>query len=308
MKRLKIDLSECGYTPNISMFRNFTNAVAGTGAVFAALHVFIGYMGFDKTPNENTGEIPRFLDVAEYRYYIMLFLLFALIPIASGIFRKIPAVTLLPAAVTVTYVLLLFDADLLTKGPMTFLLFSLFSFAGHTYVSLCSQKKRAIDLYRYVTALIGVTASAWALKVYFSAPSAFERLLSSLKPDESLDGLSAVWRYERLGVLAETFDAGNRNYYLIVALCGILLSALLVALPKWKPLIAISAIALTGYLAYLVGWQKLSYYPMLFAVPLILLAVGCFVYSAVPPVQEAEKKEPTEDGGAPHSTEEGITE
>lgn len=300
MKRLKIDLSEYGYTPTISMFRNFTNAVAGTGAVFAALHVFIGYMGFDKTPNENTGEIPRFLDVAEYRYYIILFLLFALIPIASGIFRRIPAVTLLPAAVTVTYVLLLFDADLLTKGPMTFLLFSLFSFAGHTYVSLCSQKKRAIDLYRCVTALIGLISSVWALKIYFSAPSSSERLLETLKPDEALDGLSAVWRYERLGVLAETFDAGNRNYYLIIALCGILLSALLVLLPKWKPLIAISAIALTGYLAYLVGWLKLSYYPMLFSVPQILLSVGCIVYSAVSPVKREETAEAAEG-----STEEG---
>lgn len=305
MKGLKLDLSECGYTPEISMFRKFTNVIAGTGATFAAMHVFFGYMGFDKTPSETTGEVPRFLNVAEYRYYIVLLLLFALVPIVSGIFRKLPALALLPAYVTATYVLLLYDADVLKAGPMTFLLFSLFTVAGHTYITLCSKKRLAADLYRYVTALVGVVASAWALKVYFSASDAPTRLLTILKPDAKLDGLSAVWRYERLQVLAETFEAGDHVYYLAVALCGILLSALLVVFPNRKPLIAIPAILFSGFLCYLVGSQRLSYYPMLFALPLLFLVVGCIVYCATPIAPRLKKKddafsedEPTAEEGA----------
>ena len=301
MKRLKFDLSECGYMPEISMLRNFTNVIAGTGATFAAMHVFFGYMGFDKTPNEATGEVPSFLDVAEYRYYIVLFLLFALVPIVSGLLRRLPALALLPACVTATYVLLLYDADVLTAGPMTFLLFSLFTVAGHTYVALCSKKRLAADLYRYVTAFVGATASLWALKVYICAPDASVRLLSILKPDEALDGLSAVWRYERLRVLAEVFEAGNHVYYLVAALSGILLSVLLAALPRLKPLIAALAVLFAGYLFYLFGWQKLSYYPMLFVFPLLLLAVGCIIYCVTPlspSVERAGDGASEEDSGS----------
>ncbi len=281
MKTGKLDPTDLGYSPKISMLRNFTNTIAGTGVVFAAMHVFFSYMSFDKTPDRVTGEVPRFLDVAEARYYLILLLLFFLTAAVSGFFRALPALALLPATATTTYILLLFDADVLTAGPMTFLIFSLFLIAGNTYIALYAAGRWSGVLFRSVFSVVGVTASAWAFKVYLSAPSAAERLSTYLVPSAELDGLSAVWRYERLGVLKATFEAGNRWSYLAVAVCGVLLSAILLLFPRFKMLISPVAIAFVGFLSYLVTFEKLSYYPMLFTVPLVLLAIGCLVHASM---------------------------
>lgn len=279
MANRKFDPSEFGYSPMLSMLRKFTNTIAGTGAVFAALHLFFRYMSFDKTPSEITGEVPRFFDEAEVRYYFLLLLMFLATALISGIFRAFPTLALLPASVTTTYILLLFDADVLTAGPMTFLIFSLFLVAGYTYIALSAGGKRTNLLFRSVWSLLSVLASAWALKVYLAAPSASECLGAYLVPSAELDGLAAVWRYERLGVLKETFEQGNRDYYLTVALCGLLLSILLVVLPRFKCVLTICSIGLVGFLSYLVTFEKLSYYPMLFTAPIMLAAIGCLIHA-----------------------------
>lgn len=278
--RLKFDGSEFGYTPKISMFHKFTNTIAGTGVAFAALHLFFQYMSFDRTPSEITGEVPQFLDLPEVRYYFILLLMFLSTAIVSGIFRAFPALALIPSSATTTYILLLFDADVLTAGPMTFLIFSLFLIAGYTYIALFAGGKWTNLLFRSVWALIGVVASAWAFKVYLAAPSAAERLNTYLVPSAELDGLSAVWCYERLEVLKSTFEAGNRWSYLAVALCGILLSAILMLLPRLRPVLFMLSITLVGFLSYLVTFEKLSYYPMLFAVPIMLMAIACLIQAA----------------------------
>lgn len=279
MKRWKIDPTEFGCAPGISVFRKFMNTVAGTGAVFAGLHVFFCYMSFDKTPSKITGEVPRFLDLAEARYYLVLLLLFLLTGVVSGIFRVFPAFTLLPASATTTYILLLFDADVLTAGPMTFLIFSLFLVVGYTYIAFSARGKWSNLLYRSVWALIGIIASAFAFKVYLTAPNAAESLRDYLIPNQELDGLSAVWRYERLGVLKQTFEQGSQDHYLWVSLCGILLSAFLVVFPRQKVLLAICSIGLVGIFSYLVIFEKLPYYPMFYAVPIMLMAIGCLIHA-----------------------------
>ena len=279
MTKRRLDPTAFGYSPRISMLRRFTNTIAGTGVVFAAMHVFFRYMSFDKTPNEATGEVPRFLDLAEARYYLVLLLFFLLTACVSGFLHAIPALSLLPSAATTTYILLLYDADVLTAGPMTFLIFSLFLIAGYSYIALYAGGKWSGLLFRSAWALVGSAASVWAFKVYLAAPYAAERLSECLVPSAELDGLSAVWRYERLETLKATLEAGNRWSYLAVALCGLLLSALLVVLPRLKPVIFMLSIALVGFLSYLVTFEKLSYYPMLFSAPLILLSVGALVHS-----------------------------
>ena len=74
---MKWRLPEIEYERDVTVFRKFTDVIAGTGTVFAALHVFIGYMSFDDTPSA-TGEVPHFFDQIEYRYYLILALMFAL--------------------------------------------------------------------------------------------------------------------------------------------------------------------------------------------------------------------------------------
>lgn len=280
MFALKQKLPEVGYSKNISMFRKFTNVIAGTGAFFAALHVFFGYMGFDKTPSETTGEIPSFFDEAEYLYYIALGGFFVLTVLVSAIFRRFPALALLPSIATTTYLMLLFDADALTAGPMTFLLFSLFVAAGHTYVALSSGDAFAKDLFRYVFAFVGLVAAVWALVVYFRAPSAPEAFAEALKPSAELDGLWAVWKYERIEALTLTFEAGDAVHYLRIALCQMISVILLILLPKLKLLLRAVSVLTIGYLVILVGWQELSYYPMFFAVPMIAHCVAILVFCA----------------------------
>ena len=278
MKRWRLDSEEFGYTPRISVFLKFLNTIAGTGVAFSVMHVFFSYMSFDKTPSEVTGEVPRFFDEAEARYYLILLLMFFLTAVVSGVFRLMPALAVLPATMTTTYVLLLFDADVLTAGPMTFLLFSLFLVAGYSYIALCGDGKWTNLLFRSVIALVGIIASVWAFKVYLAAPGAADSLRECLVPNVELDGLSAVWRYERLQALTNAVSLGNRGYYLVASLLGLLLSTLLMLLPQFKLLLTVFSIGFVGFLSYIVTFGRLTYYPMFFAVPLMILSIGCLMH------------------------------
>ena len=283
----KWKLPEIEYSKNISMFRKFTNVVAGTGTVFALLHVFFGYMSFDKTPNQSTGDVPSFFDEAEYRYYLVLALLFLLSIVVSAVFRRIPALALLPATATTTFLLLLFDAELLPKGPMTFILFSLFVFAGNAVISMYAEGEGARAAFRYVISFIGLFAAGWAAAIYFRAPGAAEQIFGTVKPLEELDGIAAVQQYERLEALASLDASGDVIHYLGIAIALILSIAATLFLTWNKGMARVCSLVLMGYLCVAFSFSHLAYFPMFLVVPAFAYCIGCQIYcsarEAVPP-------------------------
>lgn len=262
------------FQKDVSMFRRFTNVIAGTGAAFAALHVFIGYMGFDKTVNETTGDVPRFLDVPEYQYYLILLGMFLLSLLTAVVLNRIPAAAVLPAAATTTYILLLFDADQLTEGKMTFLLFSIFVLAGNLAAALYVKGNSSKTVLRYLLCLIGLFSAGWAITVYLRAPGAAEALYGTVRPLEELDGIGAVQRYERLEALAKLAEEGLAKKYLQIALAQMITAIVTLFFPKRKLLYVAVALLSLGHLAVLFAWGELPYFPMFFVVPMIVYVIG----------------------------------
>ena len=279
------------FNQDVSMFRRFTNVIAGTGAAFAALHVFIGYMGFDKTPDEKTGDVPSFLDVAEYRFYLILMALFALSLLTAVILNRIPAAAILPAAATTTYILLLFDANKLTEGKMTFLLFSIFVLAGNLAVSLYVKGDFAKTVLRYLLCLIGLFSAGWAVTIYLRAPGAAEALYGMTRPLEELDGLAAVQRYERLEALVELETLGFAKKYLQIALAQMITAIVTLFLPQKRFLYVAVALLSLGHLAVLFTWGELPYFPMFFVVPMIVYVIGTVALGISGGAEPAPKKE-----------------
>ena len=271
------------------MYRKFTNVIAGTGTVFALLHVFIGYMGFDKTPSETTGETPSFLDLPEYWFYLALAAFFALTVVVSAIFRKRPAIVLVPATVTVTYVLLLLDADQLTKGKMTFTLFALFVFAGYLLIAASVRGKRGRELLLNVLCFMGAFMAGWAITVYFRAPGMIEQMVGAVKPIETLDGIPAMWAFERRKALAELAEAENHIHYLVIPAIQIVSAFFATMLPRVKLLTRLSSLVLFGYICVSFSFAQFSYAPMFFLVPMLAYVIGCQVLCALPaPEADAE--------------------
>ncbi|MBO5270352.1 MAG: hypothetical protein J6B77_06175 [Clostridia bacterium] len=291
------------FSKNISMFRKFTNVIAGTGTVFALLHVFIGYMGFDKTPNATTGEVPKFLDVPEYQFYLVLALGFLLSLLTAAIFRKLPSLALIPATATTTYVLLLFDAEALTEGKMTFILFSLFVFAGNLAVSLYARGRFSRDLLRYVVCCMGVFFAGWAITIFFRAPGMAEQMYGAVKPIEDLDGIGAVRAFERNQALAALAEEEHEMSYMILAALQFLAASATLILPRVKVLTRVLSLGLFGYIAVAFAFSHLSYYPMLFVVPMLAYVVVCQALAAVPEPEEDEEEPSVQD--EPEATEKG---
>lgn len=303
---MKWSLPDIEYTRNISMFRKFTNVIAGTGTVFALLHVFIGYMSFDETPNASTGEVPKFFDNVEYRYYLLIAAFFALSVVASWLLNRLPALTVLPSAATTTFLMLLFDADRLPKGPMTFLQFSLFVLAGNMIVTLFAKGSLHREMLRYVVSGIGLFAAGWAVMIYFRAPNAVDQLFGLVPPIEALDGIEAVQRYERLVALSELAGAGNHVYYLRVALAQLLAAAAVLLLSRYRTLTGISAVLMFAYPAVLFSFSHLTYFPMFCVVPMLVFSVGCAILCLTreKPATEGATEEGTDDESKPQDVEE----
>ena len=304
---------------SISMLRAFTVFFAGLGAFCAALHVFIGYMSLDKTPNETTGIVPSLFDNTEYLYYTYIAVLFFVTAVLLSVLRRIPSVTLLPAAANVTYLLLLFDAEILLKGKMTFILLALFVFAGCAAVALFRGGRLHRDLYCYMIASIGLFPAGWAIAIYFRAPLAEAQLFGAYKPVEELDGRGAVLAYERLRSLAELMKADLYSHYLWAAIPVIVAVALFLFLPKRRLLVRICALLSVPYALVAFSFERLTYFPMFCVVPFLLCFAGIYAFTAFDPMEEevgsvsvAEKSaSPSEpemsggdDGDAPSDTEE----
>lgn len=280
-----------GNEKNVSMFRHFTNVIAGTGAFFAALHVFIGYMSLDKTPNETTGEIPKLFDNTEYIFYAGIAVLFFLTLLVSVIARRLPAIAILPSASTVTYLLLLYDADILLKGKMTFILFALFVFAGTLTVALLKKGRLHREFLRYTVAALGVMAAGWALTIYFRAPLAEGLLFGSFKPIKELDGLSAVLAYERLQALVELAKTEFAKHYLWSGVFAVLAAAVFLLLRKFRTVVRILLVLSLLYVLIAFSFGEMPYFPMFCVVPILLSFVGMMAFTLVEPEKETPRGE-----------------
>lgn len=299
----KLKLPTTDYPKNISAFRKFTNVIAGTGAVFALLHVFIGYMNFDPKPNASTGDVPKFFDEEGYLYYLVLAGFFALSVIVAGLLHRLPALALVPSAATTTYLLLLLDADYLVEGKMTFILFSLFVLAGNTVGTLYANGEFHREFFRFTVCAMALFAVGWAITVFFRAPAASEQIFGMVEPIESLDGRAAVERYERLKALSEIAKAEDAMHYLRVSLVGLLSAVATLFLPHLKVLVRTLAVLLLGYTCVLFSFSELTYFPMLFVVPILFYCVGCLLYTPfeAPPAEETPADEEDPDGTEPPS-------
>lgn len=294
---MKWRLPEIEYERDVTVFRKFTDVIAGTGTVFAALHVFIGYMSFDDTPSA-TGEVPHFFDQIEYRYYLILALLFALTVIVSKLFQRLPALVLLPATATTTFVMLLYHAKHLPKGPMAFLQFSLFAIAGCMIVTLMAKGWLHREIFRYVICGLGLFSAGWALMIYFRAPNAINELFGLIPPIEALDGIEAVQRYERIEALAALAEADHHVHYLRVALAQILSAAVVLLLPRYKFVTGLSGLLMFAYPAFLFSFSYLTYYPMFCLVPIMVFAAGCIALCLSRAVPDEDEELLTEEGEA----------
>lgn len=271
LQRIVRGLREEEWLGRLSILRTFINVIAGTGACFAALHVLIGYIDFDGELNEVTGDTPKFFDQEEYRYYLLLACFFALTILVSAVLRRFPEMAMVPALATSTYVMLLFDEGLLTAGKMTFLVFSLFVFLGHTALAFhwdeCYNEHRA----RRIACLFGALIGVLAVTVYFRAPKAAEEILVALRPDADIEGEAAARAYRRLDLLAELFEAEHHMAYFRVGLLQIITALVIYFFPRRRLIGRVLSIGAFGYTVVQFFAENLGYFPMLYVMPIVLV-------------------------------------
>lgn len=271
LQRIVRSMREEEWLGRLSLLRTFINVIAGTGSVFAALHVIIGYIDFDGELNEVTGDTPKFFDQEEYRYYLILACFFALTILVSAIARRFPEIAIVPALCTSTYVMLLFDEGLLTAGKMTFLVFSLFVFLGHTALAFdwdeCYREQRA----RRIVCLFGVLVGILAVTVYFRAPLAAEEILVALRPDADIEGEGAARAYHRLELLSRLFEEEHHMAYFRVGLLQIITALVIFFFPRRRFIGRVLSIGTFGYTVVQFFAEKLEYFPMFYVMPIVLI-------------------------------------
>ena len=258
----------------VSLLRTFINVIAGTGVAFAALHVIIGYIDFDGKLNASTGETPKFFDEEEYRYYLILAGFFLLTLLVSSFAQKFPEIVILPSMCTATYVMLLFDESILTAGRMTFLMFSLFVFAGYTALAVYRDEQNGDVRARQMICLIGFLIGVLALTIYFRAPKAAEDFLTALKPDADIEGERAARAYRRLKALSELFESTNHVSYLRIGLLYMMTALVVFFFPKLRFIGRALTVVSFGYMVVQFFAEKLEYFPMFYVMPMVLVFFG----------------------------------
>ena len=279
----------------VSLLRTFINVIAGTGAVFAALHVIIGYIDFKGKLNAATGETPKFFDEKEYRYYLILAGFFLLTMLVSALSRRLPAVTIFPAMGTATYVMLLFDESILTAGRMTFLMFSLFIFAGFTALAFYHDEQSGDVRARQMVCVLGLLVGILALTIYFRAPKAAEDILTALKPDADIEGERAARAYQRLKALSELFESTNHVSYLRVGLLHMITALVIFFFPKIRFIGRTLSVISLGYVVVQFFAEKLEYFPMFYAMPMVLVFFGYQTFYSGSVISVFAKAEPQLD-------------
>lgn len=278
MSRLGECLPKNEYTKQISMLWVFTNVIASVGSVFAALHVLIGFITFQGEVDPATGDKPKFFDDEVYVFYLILTVMFACAPLVAYLFRRLPALALIPSMATVTYLMVLFDEDLLKAGPMTFLIFSIFVFVGYSAVTLYQDRLSGRSTYRYVICLLGLLAVLLTVSVYFRAAPAAEELMGTARPDEIVEGKDAVRAFERLTRLAKVYETSTQKAYLEVGLAALASILLTLIFPEARLIGRGVSLFAMVYSVIRFGGDRLLYYPMFYLVPLFCYYLGLQIY------------------------------
>ena len=129
----------------MSNFRKFTEFCAGISIFAAIMYVLRQYLGYNFKDVESTKEkLKIFFDPSssrDYRGYILLAALLLLAIAVSLVFKRAPELSFFFSALSLIYVMYLYDAGKLYERPMLFFCLSIVQVTGNLYDSLKLSEK-----------------------------------------------------------------------------------------------------------------------------------------------------------------------